>query len=623
MALKDVTEKIQVEQQAALGETAFFTARTAENTGETNKLFAAFFKQLAVEAGDRKEEMNELKKAMGKGGSGGDEKSKVKEAVKDPKKALFAGLAIGNFIESIGLSALIASLPAIGKFVKSIGKATPTYIFGNLVFKTMLKSVKALPKALNLYLKPFKALGNALGNTKFFKGARISALAIELIVKDMFKSIFPKVKPINLSGIKGFGTFLKNIVLKPFEIVSDAIKVSRAGTGVGLQAVLSKGQMLDNAMAGRTSMMTGGKLGGQRKATSALATVFKTLRNSFKAVKDAVAKFFKPLTSLFGGGSGKEQGKIVKAIGNFLKGFGTFAGKILKFIPIIGWIFVAFDAIKGFFAGFAKYKDEGFLMGAIGALFGSIEQVLVGAIGIPFDLITKAISWLLSKIPGGKFLSDKIDSFLEGGGFVGLIRGFFGGLMDMIGNFFASFFSGFENGIISGLSTAMLKMAKFVKKLYSFPIALVAGGVSALAHILGDPKAAFQKTFKKVMNAGDSKIDSAIVAVGGKTKEQAVADRAKLKEKTRKDKELKEAKEAAAKLEAQKKEEQRLANLNKGASNSNAPVTIINAPDNSSNIVGGSGGGGSSAPIHAPSSARDLNDQIKMFKIVTNSFGYG
>ena len=584
MALKDVNIKLLEQQEM-----------TVENTGEllevnksTNSLFAAFFKQLAVEAGDRKEAMDELAKALKGGGAKSDEK-KVDKVVEKAKKGIFPALVLGNFMEQIGITALLGSLPAVGLFLKQIGKATPTFMLGNLVFANLVKTVKALPKALNLYLKPFKALGNALGNTKFFKGARVSALAIELIVKDMFKSIFPKVKPIDLSNIKGFGTFLKNIVLKPFEIVSDAIKVSRGAANLG------KVQLLDNAMAGRTSMMTKGNLGGQRKATSILATVFKTIRNIFQSVKDSVVKFFKPLTSLFGGGSGKELGKIGSAIGKFLKGFGAMAGRILRFIPIIGWIFVAFDAIKGFFAGFAKYKDEGFLMGAIGALFGSIEQVLVGAIGIPFDLITKAISWLLSKIPGGKFLSDKIDSFLEGGGFVGLIRGFFGGLMDMIGNFFASFFSGFQNGIISGLSTMMLKMAKFVKKLYSFPIALVAGGVAALANILGNPKEAFMKTFKKVMNAGDSKIDKAIVAVGGKTKEQAVADRMKKKE----------ADLAKKQLEIKKKElEERQKALNEGSTGTAPTIVSDSSTSNSGNTTinnsGSSGGGGGSSGVFTP-----------------------
>ena len=586
MALKDVNIKLLEQQEM-----------TVENTGEllsvnksTNSLFAAFFKQLAVEAGDRKEQMDELAKALGKGkGDAKSDEKKVDNIIDKAKKGIFPSLIKKDFLAQMGITALLGSLPAIGLFLKSIGKATPTYMLGNLVFRSLVKSVKALQGPLNLYLKSLKAIGNTFLNIKFFRGARISALAIELIVKDMVKSVFSKVKPINLSGIKGFGTFLKNVVLKPFEVVSDAVKV-----GLGTGRVLT-GASGVSAVARGSAKAIGPTQG---KITQTLGTIIENVALRFMLMKDAVAKFFKPLTSLFSGGGGTQSktiGKITKVVGGFLKSFGALAGKILRFIPIIGWIFVAFDAIKGFFAGFAKYKDEGFLMGIIGALFGSIEQVLVGAIGIPFDLITKAISWLLSKIPGGKFLSDKIDSFLEGGGFVGLIRGFFGGLMDMIGNFFASFLSGFENGIISGLSTMMLKMAKMVKKLYSFPIALVAGGVSALAHILGDPKAAFMKTFKKVMNAGDSKIDSAIVGVGGKTREQAVAERMKNKEEDL----------AKRQLEAKKKElAEREKALAEGATETAPTIVSDSSTSNSGNTTinnsGSSGGGGGGSGVFTP-----------------------
>ena len=584
MALKDVNIKLLEQQEM-----------TVENTGEllsvnksTNSLFAAFFKQLAVEAGDRKEQMDELAKALKGGSSAKSDEKKVDKVIEKAKKGIFPKLVLGEFLQKIGITTLLGSLPAIGLFLKQIGKATPTYILGNLVFTTMVKTVKALRTPLNLYLKSLKAIGKFFRLDAFFKGAK----AMGGFYGGLLKGIVSKINPFNLKDIKGFGTFLKNVVLKPFEVVSDAVKV---GMGAGQIATGASGASIFSGGAGKGLKEIGPK---QAKITQTLGTLIENIALRFTLLKDSVAKFFKPLTSLFGGGGGtqsKGMMKAVDAIGGFLKGFGRFAGSILKFVPIIGWIFVAFDAIKGFFAGFAKYKDEGFLMGAIGSLFGSREQVLVGAICIPFDLITKAISWLLSKIPGGKFLSDKIDSFLEGGGFTGLIRGFFGGLMDMIGNFFASFFSGFQNGIVSGLSTMMLKMAKFVKKLYSFPIALVAGGVAALAHILGDPKAAFMRTFKKVMNAGDAKIDSAIVSVGGKTKEQAVADRMKKKEEDL----------AKKQLEIKKKElEERQKALNESATETAPMIVSDSSTSNSGNTTinnsGSSGGGGGSSGVFTP-----------------------
>jgi hypothetical protein len=587
MALKDVNIKLlELQEMSTLAQ-----EMTVENTGElleinksTNSLFAAFFKQLAVEAGDRKEAMDELAKGL-KGGGAKSEEKKVDKVIEKAKKGIFPSLILGNFLEQIGISALLQNLPAIGLFLKQIGKATPTYILGNLVFKTMVKTVKALRTPLNLYLKSLKAIGKFFRLDAFFKGAK----AMGGFYGGLLKGIVSKISPFNLKDIKGFGTFLKNVVLKPFEVVSDAVKV-----GLGTGKVLT-GASAVSAVAGGSAKAIGPK---QAKITQALGTIIENVAIRFMLMKDAVAKFFKPLTSLFGGGGGtqsKGMMKVVGAIGGFLKGFGRMAASILKFVPIIGWIFVAFDAIKGLFAGFAKYKDEGIVMGIIGAFYGGIEQVLVGAIGIPFDMITKAVSWLLSKIPGGKFLSDKIDGFLEGGGFTGLIRGFFGGLMDMIGNFFASFFSGFENGMGAGLATMMLKMAKFMKKLSSFPIALIAGGVAALANILGKPKEAFMKTFKKVMNAGDSQIDSAIVAVGGKTKEQAVADRMKKKEEDL----------AKKQLEIKKKEiEAREKELSEGATETAPMIVSDSSTSNSGNTTinnsGSSGGGGGSSGVFTP-----------------------
>jgi len=72
MALKDVTEKMQEEQQAALGETAFFTQQTAEKVDTTNallvsqiKIFDKHFKGLEKdkdsEEGDKNEEKTEKK----------------------------------------------------------------------------------------------------------------------------------------------------------------------------------------------------------------------------------------------------------------------------------------------------------------------------------------------------------------------------------------------------------------------------------------------------------------------------------------------------------------------------------------------------------------------------------
>ena len=112
MALKDVNIKLLELQEM-----------TVENTGElleinksTNSLFAAFFKQIAVEAGDRKEAMDELAKGL-KGGGEKSEEKKVDKVIEKAKKGIFPSLILGNFLEQIGISALLQNLPAIGLFL--------------------------------------------------------------------------------------------------------------------------------------------------------------------------------------------------------------------------------------------------------------------------------------------------------------------------------------------------------------------------------------------------------------------------------------------------------------------------------------------------------------------------
>ena len=164
----------------------------------------------------------------------------------------------------------------------------------------------------------------------------------------------------------------------------------------------------------------------ESKAFQKSDKLWKGLKGGFTKFGTFIGKVFKPIVEMFKSifSLGKtliEGGKTATKIMEWAGKFGRFLGKL--FLPIT-IVMSAFDFITGFMEG---YKEEGI----IGGLEGGLTKLFKSLIGMPLDLLTKAVSWVFEKF-GWTSLSKKIDSWTEEGGFSGLIEKFIGGFFDAV-----------------------------------------------------------------------------------------------------------------------------------------------------------------------------------------------
>lgn len=228
---------------------------------------------------------------------------------------------------------------------------------------------------------------------------------------------------------------------------------------------------------------------------------------------------FKPITSVFAD-SFKEVGSALKGIGNTIKSginsttrvFSTIGNTFSALRGALSPVFAVFktlgrvifapltlimsiiDGIKGAISG---YQQEG----VIGGILGAIGGVLSGLIGMPLDLVKSAIGFI-----AGKLGFENVQEALSGFSFADMIKDTFMGVASVFNDVLKNLFGGFENGFNEGLSQMFKSMMIYVKRLLLFGPAVVAGGAAALGAVLpgGDsPIEAFQKTFSKVLKAGE------------------------------------------------------------------------------------------------------------------------
>ena len=133
-----------------------------------------------------------------------------------------------------------------------------------------------------------------------------------------------------------------------------------------------------------------------------------------------IKKVFQPIIN----GVSKVAG-FVKTSETFMKGFQPVikfaqgAGKLLGkiFLPIT-IVMTLIDVVKGMFAG---YEDDGWL----GAIEGGLTGLINSIIGMPLDLLKKAVSWML-----GMFGFDNASAALDSFSFSDLISDAIGGIFD-------------------------------------------------------------------------------------------------------------------------------------------------------------------------------------------------
>ena len=354
------------------------------------------------------------------------------------------------------------------------------------------------------------------------------------------KALFFPVKVIN----KGIAKFFKVDILKGIARMGRAFKAGFTGASTGMKTFrdttgqfrklgkigkLGKAigdigrffvRMKDFAktlpkMAGAAMKSIGASIKGSKFVKPVLdsaRSMFKFVTSPFDDVKKAASSFKKMMPG--GGGIGKmikpvtdSIGKVMKVLRSITKGafaFGRILGKVFLPISIIMGIF---DFVGGAMDGFKKYSEKGFFEGLVGGLLGGISGLLVGIVGMPLDLLKDMVSWLLEKMGFGE-ASEFLDSF----SFSEMIGSLFTSLTDTIMDGIASIKHQFENlSITDFIGNMTLGLIKILKKIALFPIAVAAGAVGALAgafSISGSAAEGFTNAFNKVMEFGDSTIDS-------------------------------------------------------------------------------------------------------------------
>ena len=224
------------------------------------------------------------------------------------------GERVGNVFRELGeLGGKLA--PSFGSIAASLGKATAKV--SAATWEALLRIVEALVPALEKVLVPaFEKLAKVMeDNPKLVEGVLIAFMA------------FRGLKFIN--GVFGGIAKAAGGLSKGFGLLKGAMGVKAGATAGGIIS---------------TSL---GSIG--RAAKAAFPNIAKAGSKAAGAAK-GLGQFLKPL------------GKGTGALGKFLKPLGGIVGKLgvkgllgtvgkvaLKFVPFIGWIWTAYEALKWFF----------------------------------------------------------------------------------------------------------------------------------------------------------------------------------------------------------------------------------------------------------------------------------
>jgi hypothetical protein len=363
------------------------------------------------------------------------------------------------------------------------------------------------PKAAPAELPNFGSMVKDAGGFGFLGivgaiGAALAGLAAGFLdgVRDSFKLLTPKFIT------KLFKTKVFQPVIRFFDAFGDIFR--KAGTGQILKGDTFK-------VFGRFTTTMQDIATGISKFIKPLVTAkdavfngFARMGNFFSSLKRQFKLFFlasgvirsqisnlKSIFTIFGS-TAQTGGKIFQGLFSVIKPFfGVFA-RLGKFLggPITIAIFGIIDSFMGAFEGF---KEEGFLGGILGAIGGLAR----GLIGMPLDLIKSAISWIAGKL-GFENFSNMLDSF----SFSDMIFGMFMKVANIGNEIISSLFGGFEDGFGAGMKQMLKTLMIYIKRMLLFPVAIMAGGVAALAAALPggkSPLEAFTDTFSKTIRLGE------------------------------------------------------------------------------------------------------------------------
>lgn len=453
MALTQATERLQqerVESQQG-GTNAYHIRETAEGieqllalTVTSNKLFSDYFKQQKVEAGDRKETLNELKK--GRKGSGGGSVGGATKAIK-PNKLLKEGMfneRIGRLLSaSLGVAFLTKFRNALGltsKGFKDFGKGLKT-------FAKNIPGAKFISEKFNKFITGLNKAGTTLFKfAKDAKGPKGKVLRTALLPFTAASALAKRFKETNQAAIAINNTFQKT-----------------------------------KKLTAKNKDFVGKSLFGKDKFKSAKVTSIKQI-GAFQEASRAT-KFLANMQVAFGG-MGKtikksadktaKAGGLLSKIGFGLKTLGTVLGKLN---PFTFWIFLAIDAITGIKNRFKKLSGEdtdgikGIVKKLFAFSFGAVEGIAQGFVAFPLDLVKNIFAFL-----AGLFGFDKVKQAMKDFSFKDATSKIFDSFFDRLFMMVDIISAGFKPLMKQAYADLKVKMAKIV----AIPGALFAATIAAI-----------------------------------------------------------------------------------------------------------------------------------------------
>ena len=296
-----------------------------------------------------------------------------------------------------------------------------------------------------------------------------------------------------------------------FKTVSVAVKNARSAFAAGFAglAVFRKttGQFGKLGFFGKL----GSLFGTLAKPFQAIGTLITNLKNFILQPLRTLAKPFMDLKKLIPSGGGfsktlkpitdafKRILSVVKAVGSIFFKIGQFLGRL--FVPVV----VIFTTIKNIFKGFQE--GQGFLDTISKILGGTLSDLFKFFVTDLLDLLRKAFAFIADKL-GFENAAEFLSSF----SFEEIFSNLFTTIKDSVLSFVDTIMETVKNIDFMGeIQNLGLNILKIMKKILSFPTAVAAGAVAAIAAAFPGgqtPGEAFMEGFNKVFTAGDDAIDS-------------------------------------------------------------------------------------------------------------------
>lgn len=370
----------------------------------------------------------------------------------------------------------------LGKSIASIGKAFGRLTGLDKVIANAVKSIRAFFPAGgggSSFVGTLKRLFDA---TKGIFNAKIIPVAAALTSR--FMSLFKAIG--TLSSILA-GMMTGTVIGKMRAL--NAINVSKLAANFGKFGGSFKAffgpldgffKLFDKSTAGLA-----GRLNNAGKSVNAVSKAGRNIGTTLQTF----AKSFRPLKSAF---------EVLKTVSGAFQGLGRVLGRF--FLPITV-IMSVWDGIKGSMAAVEQMGDASMMTKIFAGLVGAVGGILKGLIVLPIEFLKKGVAWIVSWFgePGEK-LAEMLRSF----DLVEMFQNIVDNMITAIGDLAKLDFK----DIIKNVTLSLLKIAK---KVVMFPVAVAAGGASALAAALPggkSPGEAFMDTFNSMMTVGDDFIDS-------------------------------------------------------------------------------------------------------------------